>query len=178
MNKSLKISKLDAAKRQLETVIRMYFNNGDPVSMHTLAAAGYNVISDVNKMRGGKPMHIKGTIFDDVRPEHRELLHQKLYEAENFFKHADRDHDATLDFNPDSTEFFILDACGKYTELTGEVPPLFGIYRGWMMITHQDIFTLSEDQQQKLKSAAQTFTAVGRAGYFNDMLPSVMKSGV
>jgi hypothetical protein len=33
--KEFKVSKLDAAKRQLETAIRLYFSDGDPVSIHT-----------------------------------------------------------------------------------------------------------------------------------------------
>lgn len=178
MEKLLTISKLDAAKSQLETVIRMYFNSGDPVSMHTLAAAGYNVIRDINEKRGGKPMVVKDQIFEHVKPEHHKLLREKMNEAENFFKHADRDHDASLDFNPDSTEFLILDACDKYAELTGELPPMFQIYRSWIMITHQEIFTLPEDQLRILKDATRTFTAAGRASYFNKMLPLVMKNGV
>jgi len=39
----LKISKLDAAKRQLETAIRLYFNEADPVSVHTLAGAAHTI---------------------------------------------------------------------------------------------------------------------------------------
>jgi hypothetical protein len=41
--KKLKISKLDAAKRQLEVAIRLYFYFGDPVAIHTLTAAAYNI---------------------------------------------------------------------------------------------------------------------------------------
>ena len=178
MTKSLTISKLDAAKRQMETVIRMYFNSGDPVSMHTLASAGYNVIRDINEKRGGEPLLVKGKFFDYVKPEHHKLLREKLNEAENFFKHADRDHASTLDFNPDSTEFLIMDACGKYTELTGEFPPLFQIFNGWIMMTHQELLTLPEDQTKKLRESAKTFITSGRNAYFNEMLPLVMKSGV
>ena len=39
MMKNITVSKLDAAKRQLETVIRLYFFDGDPVSIHTLTSA-------------------------------------------------------------------------------------------------------------------------------------------
>lgn len=178
MAASLTISKLDAAKRQLETVIRMYFNSGDPVSLHTLTAAAYNVVRDINEKRGGNPMLMKERIFEFVKSEQQKLLRDKINEAENFFKHADRDHDVTLEFHPASTEFLILDACSKYIELSGEFPPLFQIFNGWMMITHQEIFTLPEDQQRRLREAAQTFTEIGKAAYFNDMLPLVMKSGI
>ncbi len=48
----LEISKLDAAKRQLDTAIRLYFCDGDPVSIHTLAAASYNILRDVTEQIG------------------------------------------------------------------------------------------------------------------------------
>lgn len=48
------ISKIDAAKRQLETAITLYFQNGDPVSIHTLAAAAYDVLHALCKVRGIK----------------------------------------------------------------------------------------------------------------------------
>ena len=38
---SLTIPKLEAAKRQLETAIALFFDHGDPVSIHTLAVQRY-----------------------------------------------------------------------------------------------------------------------------------------
>ncbi|SFD84281.1 hypothetical protein [Nitrosomonas sp. Nm166] len=176
MDKSLTVSKLDAAKRQLEVFIRLYFNSGDPVAMHTLVAAAFGVIRDLNKRRGGDPT-LHESIFQNVKPEHHKLLRDKLTEAQNFFKHADRDHSAMLEFNPDSTEFMALDACSKYWELTGELPPLFQIFRSWMMLTNQEIFILPKEQLDYLESAAKTFVPKGKVAYFNDMLSMVMKSG-
>lgn len=176
LQKSLTISKLDAAKRQLEAFIRIYFHNGDPVAMHTLVAAAFGIVYDLNVKRGGAPT-LHDSIFEKVKPEHHKRLRDKLAEAQNFFKHADRDHQATLEFNPDSTEFMAMDACSKYAELTGELPPLFQIFNGWMMITHQEIYTLPNEHLQKLRSAATTFLSTGKAAYFNNMLPIVMKNG-
>jgi hypothetical protein len=118
----LTISKLDAARRQLETAIRLYFHQGDPVSIHTLVAAAYNVIRDINKHRGGSKMVMKEQLFEFVKPEKRGEFHDLLNQAENFFKHADRDHDATLEFSPKEAEMLLWDACSKYWELTGEQP--------------------------------------------------------
>lgn len=105
MGKILKISKLDAAKRQLEIAIRLYFSYGDPVSIHTLASASYNIIRDITLHRG-ETMFIKDDVLDFVKDEYREELRRKFNEAENFFKHADRDHDAVLDFRLVNTDFF------------------------------------------------------------------------
>lgn len=176
MEKYLTISKLDAAKRQLETFIYLYFNSGDPVAIHTLAAAAFGIIRDLNLKAGGKPT-IQEWMFENVLPEHKSLLRAKLNEAQNFFKHADHDHESTLKFNPESSKFLAWDACSKYIELTSETPPLFQIYHGWMMLTHPEIFTLPDNDKLKLKDAVRTFVPSGRLAYFNDILPVVMKQG-
>jgi hypothetical protein len=46
-SRKIKISKLDAARRQLDTAIRLYFMEGDPVSVHTLAAAAFEILKDL-----------------------------------------------------------------------------------------------------------------------------------
>ena len=173
MDKNLTISKLDAAKRQLETAIRLYFSNGDPVSIHTLTAAAHNIIRDVTKRRGNELMLVKDQLLEYLKPDFRKIFKEKLNEAENFFKHADRDHEATLNFNPDRSEFLIIDACSQYCKLTGEDPPLFQIYRGWFMANNQDLFT-SPVQTQVLNATASMIVGMGRVGYFNTMLPLVM----
>src|SRR5271156_4459871 len=132
MEKSITITKLDAARRQLETVIRLYFNDEDPVSIHTLVCAAYNLVRDVNKKLGGQPMLIKDDLIEVyVKTEFQEQMRRKLNEPENFFKHADRDHGETIEFNPDASEFMILDAARGYSGITGEWTPLFRVFYWW-----------------------------------------------
>ncbi|MGI8569030.1 MAG: hypothetical protein ACR2KT_08130 [Methylocella sp.] len=47
----VRIGKLDAARRQLRTAITLWFNDGDPVSVHTLAYAAYEVIHAISEKR-------------------------------------------------------------------------------------------------------------------------------
>jgi hypothetical protein len=171
---SLQISKLDAARRQLETAIRLYFSNGDPVSIHTLAAAGYSVIRDVSAARGAGPMLLKGQLVDDVRPDAKKMFRDKLNEAENFFKHADRDHKAVHTFDPSLTEVFLLDACDQYYRLTGEGLPLFKVYRSWFIANRPDIFAI--EKLGKLKDVAPELVSLGRTEFFRQTLP--LASGV
>jgi hypothetical protein len=175
MEKSVVISKLDAAKRQLEMVIRLYFSNGELVSIHTLTAAAYNIIHDVNKKRGGTPMMVKDQIKDHVKPEYQKMVMDKINKAENFFKHADRDHKTTLDFNPGLSELLIYDACSQYRKLTGELPPLFLIYQGWFMMNNSNLFDLPEEQKRLIAKSATPVLGLGRQEYFNLLLPLVME---
>jgi hypothetical protein len=175
VKREFKISKLDAAKRQLETAIRLYFSNDDPVSIHMLAAAAYNVLHDVTKQRGADPMIIKGHMLEMVKPEYKKMIIEKVNEAENFFKHADRDHEATLDFNPDMTDMRLIDACAQYSKLAGEEPPLFVIYRVWFTLKYPEAFILVDELKKALEANATSIVQMGRSQYFSYMLPLIMR---
>lgn len=133
----LQVTKLDAAKRQLETAIKLWFQDGDPVSIHTLAAAAYQVLYDINKKRAGDPM---GVDRPNVKPEARKQLRKAFANAENFFKHADADPEATLTFTPEATRFYLLDAADRYRELAGEQPSAFRVFIIYHALTHPEIF--------------------------------------
>jgi len=165
------ISKLDAARRQLEMAIRIYFNEGDPVSIHTLAAAAYNVLRDINAKRGGAPMLIKDGCQFAVKPEHLAMFKKKLNEAENFFKHADDDPDETIKFNPGITEYFLLDACDKYRSLTKEIVPNLQVFFYWFVIQNPELFNQPPEMAEILVKMRSYDTTNNRAGYYAMALP-------
>ncbi len=164
VNKNIKISKLDAAKRQLETAIRLYFNDADPISVHTLACAAHGILSDINKKHGGRPMIVSDS---RVMDEYKKKVRQKLLEAKNHFKHANNDPDAVIDFNPEVNEYFILDACIKYKELTGEFAPYLIIFWGWFVSGNLRMFS-SEPWVMEHAKIRQEFKS--KADYFSKML--------
>jgi hypothetical protein len=43
------ITKLEAGRRQLRTAIRFWFEDGDPVAIHTLVAATYEILDTLAK---------------------------------------------------------------------------------------------------------------------------------
>jgi hypothetical protein len=176
-NQLLTISKLDAARRQLETVIRLYFSNGDPVAIHTLTDAAYNILRDITAKRGAEPMIVKDQVLDQVKPDHKKAIAKKVNEAANFFKHANRDHESTIDFNPEASELLLLDACAQYQKLTGEIPPLFIVSQTWFMAKHSDFFILPEEVKRILRTGGESALKMGRARFFSFMLTEAMKIG-
>ena len=141
---TLKLSKLDAAKRQIETAIRIYFGYGDPVSIHTLTAAAYNIVRDINVHRGGKKLFMKDGFLEYVVPGREAEVRKYLNAAENFFKHADRDHNDTIDFQPESSDWLLWEAGNVYSRLTGEVPALIRIFHVWFLIQNPTFLKLDE----------------------------------
>lgn len=112
------IGKLDAARRQLQTAITLWFNDGDPVSVHTLAFAAYEIIHSVSLKRNPNRPDL---LFDSdwIKPEHQKEANDLLRKPANFFKHADRDGDSVISFHPKQSEaFFLFSIRGIY--LCGE----------------------------------------------------------
>lgn len=148
---TLKIGKLEAARRQLRTAITLWFNESDPVSVHTLAFAAYEIYHAISEKRNPRRRDL---IFDllHIRDEYRRDWNSHVRRSANFFKHADRDGDAVLDFNLKSSEFFILFAIIG-GELCGESPSdEESIFTWWIFINKPHILT-----EQGRKMIAQYF---------------------
>src|SRR5690242_8120472 len=85
------VKKIDAAKRQLDTAIELWFRGGDDVSIHTLAAAAYEIIHAVCEHKKINCPLLYNT--DYIRDEHHRSWTRALRKTANFFKHADQDPD-------------------------------------------------------------------------------------
>lgn len=178
MNKpeaKMMVSKLDAAKRQLETSIHLYFSYGDPVSVHTLAAAAYNVIHDLNEKRGGEKM-LKD-MWQLLDTEDAALFRKHINEAENFLKHADRDPDGLLELSPQWTEVLLLDASMRYCVLTDEQPAALQLFINWFVVRHPNVFRESPEIAALLKKIDLRALPEDRREYFKAFLPYVLGLG-
>ena len=168
---SFPVSKLDAARRQLELAIELFFMERDPVATHTLAKAAYQLLSDISRHRGGKPM-----LFDiESLKEHcvegkEKLVFDKLREAENFFKHADRDPEAVIEFSPGITEFVLWESCIAHTRLTGEQTPIMKSMNGWFQIHNSESLTMEAWREEALSSQREYFLRLGKPQFFKTFL--------
>jgi hypothetical protein len=105
--RTVRVSKLNAAQRQLRTAIALWFENGDPVSVHTLAFAAYEIFHSVSEHRDP---YRRDLIFDTfhIKDEYRKEWLALVKKEANFFKHGDRDPEAVIDLDPEFSEQFIL----------------------------------------------------------------------
>lgn len=102
------LNKFDVACSQLDTAILLWFSEGDPVSIHTLACSAYQIIDDINHRNRGKEL-----IYDSlvIKDEYRREYIAKIKADYNFFKHADKDANDNICFEPDNTPYFFLFSC-------------------------------------------------------------------
>src|SRR6266540_3876788 len=105
--KGITISKFDAARSQLSTAIGLWFADSDPVSIHALAYAAYEIVHAVSKKRD---RFRRDLLFDTlvIKDEYRKEFNLFVKQHANFFKHADRDVDVAIEFRPILSELFML----------------------------------------------------------------------
>jgi hypothetical protein len=89
-SKLITITKLAAARSQLKTAITLWFSDADPISIHTLAYAAYEVIHVVSKKLNPDRLDL---IFDSrfIKDEYRGQVNVGFKKHANFFKHANRE---------------------------------------------------------------------------------------
>jgi hypothetical protein len=74
-----------------------------------------------------------------VRPNKVKEFLKVIRSNENFFKHADSDPDASLTFNPESTEFLLFEGVVAHAILTGCGLPETWMFLLWFVARHADI---------------------------------------
>jgi hypothetical protein len=134
-----RVSKGAAAERQLITAIRLFFTNGDAVSVHTLAGAASEIIDTLCRKRGIDP-------FSAWVLRNRSVMDEKNYFAaknyyRNFFKHAERDHDSVLEgFKDDANDDILYIASLDLMTLNGHGPPEAQVMDLWFKSAHRTRF--------------------------------------
>jgi hypothetical protein len=176
-DKLLKVSKLDAARRQLDTAIELWFREADQISIHTLVFAAFEIIQDINKKHGNMDVTLLGLARKSVKPEQVEKAIHVWKKAMRFFKHADRDPHEILQFNPDLSHSVIrlsIHGLGILGERRSDFQSVFMLW-AWLHTPHlegenpfinldiQQIEDLRQVEKREFLKAALLALAYARA---------------
>jgi len=93
---------------QIDTAITLWFNEGDPVSIHTLACSAYQIVHDINQKTGWRDLLYDSVVIKD---EYRKKWVDTIKRPYNFLKHADKDASDSIEFDSSTNEVFIMFTC-------------------------------------------------------------------
>lgn len=88
------LTKIDAARRQTNAAIRMFFEGEDPIAVHTVAAAGHRIVRDLARQNGSE---ILSSFEQTLLPGVKGKFWAAFNGSTNFLKHADLDAGAQQD---------------------------------------------------------------------------------
>src|SRR3954470_13794428 len=149
------ITKTDSAERQLNTAIRLFFENRDHLSSYALAVASREVTDDVIQSRyselyqrelarSGDPQRVRLSYRDEMKlhiePEFYKEFLTLDRKWQNFLKHADRDPDAEL--KPIATRplaMVIIWAVKNYALLTQHWTAEMATFFAWFAIAEPQL---------------------------------------
>jgi hypothetical protein len=141
------ISKIEAAQRQLDCAIRLYFAEDDVISVHTLSRAAFRLLYDIYP-----------TLRDDGFSRDLERLiaqfgWRSFNEAANFLKHANTDVDGTLELREEDTQMGIGFAIVLYRRLSTGYTPEMRSFDEWMKVSNPDKFNIPPDPDPEIELA-------------------------
>jgi hypothetical protein len=128
----LTLKKIDVARRQLVTAIRLFFDGGDPVSIYSLAANSWEVIDALCVSTGVQSLSQQTRTHIASGKDLKSNYINSPYR--NFFKHADRDPDAVLDsFQDRDVDSIIFLATEDYIRFLGKSPVELQVFQLWYL---------------------------------------------
>jgi hypothetical protein len=155
LRETITVDKMDVARRQLKTAIRLWFEDGDPVAIHTLIFASHEITHRLFKESGQSDLMFDSTIIKD---EHRKEYALMLKEDGIFFKHADRGTSRdTREFVIGRNFLFILMTAIGIGKMVSDMNDEESIFMYWCRVHHPSWFaigehnTIQENEVKKLR---------------------------
>lgn len=134
----MRVSKTEAAIRQLDIAINLFFENKDPISIHTLAGAARGIFQEKGLKDGKEPFicHVEKTYPEKGRAE----LLKALNEYQNWFKHGDRLNEEILEtFKEEDNDFQLIIAVIDCFEVCDAWPISVQVFQAWFYKCHPSL---------------------------------------
>lgn len=132
-----KVTKIQAAERQLNASIRMFFGGEDPIATHNVACAAFDLLRNLAEKTDRPSLMDKmlGMVNESKKNDMIELWRK----PQNFLKHANRDPDDVLEYNPEILKFYLAFASIAYSEFTNKDTPEVRGFILWFSLMHPDL---------------------------------------
>jgi hypothetical protein len=159
------ITKIEAAEKQLDSAIKLFFENVDHLSCYTLAAASREITDDLcdkrKNERLGDPQKVRLSFRDEleilIKPEHLKEAMRLFKKPQNFLKHADRDHNQELDeLSIKEISLVIFFAIMNFVLLEKRWSPAMATFSCWFTAVNPDLIDVNASKDHTfLKLAAK-----------------------
>jgi hypothetical protein len=99
----INVNKSEAARRQIDTAIRMLFSEEDPLAIHTIAGAAFRILRDLSGKKSDSYMKKITQLM--IKPGMESKFWRQWNNSTNFLKHSDIHPDSILeDFDEEANE--------------------------------------------------------------------------
>jgi len=164
------VEKFKAAEEQLITAIDLFFNNKSEISVHTLVRAAHEIFDKLcehkNLQRGVVYEGMKG-----ISDEKKKLVFNKINEAKNFFKHADKDPEVKITWNPELSTYYIWDSTSLYRRLNNEkIPYEILIFSVWFRVQNNHLWDTPSELDALIPDAKVELANIDKSSFYEFFL--------
>ena len=155
------ITKIDAAKIQIDTAIRMLFNADNPIPIHTLSMAGFRILRDIAK---NKKSSLYEKIEFMIKPEMMGEFWKLIQKYANFIKHADKDPEGSINnFNEEINDSILFLASLYYQDVGCKLTPEMLTITVWYSALHPDFIIENTSSEYKSQVDVVKKTLIGKS---------------
>jgi hypothetical protein len=129
------VTKQSVAASQLESAIWLWFQEGDPVSVHTLAVAAHDCFRALLRHAG------KASDWEDWMKSKSKEFQKKMRVSQNFFKHGHKELKAKLLYPTIQGEMLMMDSVTCYELLHNRPTGLMRLYAQRFLYEHPALIT-------------------------------------
>jgi hypothetical protein len=183
------ITKTDAAERQLNTAIRLFFENRDHLSSYALAVASREVTDDVIESRCselyqrelarvGNPMKVRLSHRKEldilIKPEFHKKFRTLDRKWQNFLKHADKDPDEEIEpLKTKTLALVIIFAIKNYVLLTQHMTIEMKTFFAWFAVAEPPLVKFAPEDVTTNKAIAEMRSYISGDPYDRNSLETI-----
>jgi hypothetical protein len=183
------ITKTDAAERQLNTAIRIFFENRDHLSSYALAVASREVTDGVIQSRRselyqrelarvGDPLKVRLSYWEEMKVLIEDKFHEDFitldHKWQNFLKHAKTDPDAEIE--PVTTKqlaLVIIFAIKNYILLTQHWTTEMATFFAWFVVAEPQLLKFAPEDVMTNKTIAEMRSDISGDPYDRNTLETI-----
>jgi hypothetical protein len=164
--KLITVSKIDAAQRQVDTAIKLWFADGDPVSIHTLLYAAVDIVHGLHGRATGKRLFFENDAMKSIPG-----MVQIVKDWPNFFKHGRRHElDRVLSFNP-GANLVLFSACiAGLARIGAPQNDLHDALTSWLLIHEPAFFSAFVRKQRPSGETLRQIRRISKKKFLEDHL--------
>jgi hypothetical protein len=183
------ITKTDAAERQLNTAIRLFFENRDHLSSYALAVASREVTDDVIQsqhselyqrelVRLGDPLKVCLSYREELKLHIKDEFHKNFFKLDrkwqNFLKHADKDPVEEIEpFRTKHLALVIIFAIKNYVLLTQQMTIEMKTFFAWFAVAEPQLVKSAPDDVITNKAIAEMHSFISDDPYDRNTLETI-----
>src|SRR5579871_6312184 len=150
----IRVNKIEAAGRAIDSAIRLTFAGEDPIAIHAIAAAAHRIIQDFHRGRGEVELYLR--LGDWITPGHEARFWRYFNVAAEFLKPGAWDPAALFDLDEETNDFMIVFAARWYHKMGATATREMRVFATWYVACNPGI--LRPDAMPEAQVTAQLET--------------------